>query len=73
MENTKKQTIKIGGKALDTIQHVATTSYRTLKGSAEMLILMGKERLDELNKLIEEQRSYNDKHFKNPKTNKDEK
>lgn len=50
MRNKETKAIKIGGDALETILDIAEGSYRTFKGTAEMLIHLGTQKLKELNK-----------------------
>lgn len=72
MKKIKTKAIKIGGIALETIEKLSKTSFRTLKGSAEMLIELGKIRLDILNEFIEQQEKCDSQSIEKTISNKDE-
>lgn len=72
MNKIKTKAIKIGGDALETIEKLSKTTFRTLKGSAEMLIDLGKIRLDILNEFIEQQKKSDTKSIEKSKNNNDE-
>lgn len=72
MKKIKTKAIKIGGTALETIEKLSKTTFRTLKGSAEMLIELGKIRLDTLNKFFIQQKKSDTKSIEKSKNNNED-
>ena len=72
MKKIKTKAIKIGGTALETIEKLSKTKFRTLKGSAEMLIELGKIRLDTLNKFFIQQKKSDTKSIEKSKNNNED-
>lgn len=72
MKKNKDRAVKISGDALDIVQDLAKKSFRTLKGTSEMLILLGRQQLNEIDISIKENGLYEYLHSRKNKNSEDE-